>query len=88
MKLDAAFGGVSCLIAMAVSVVAWGLLGATTGIWIDGCPDVVAAYVETHGACPPWWRDIYLIALPPVLLGLSVYIGLWTTRMVSGRRKP
>ncbi len=63
------------LAALAILLVAWGWGGFATGVWVDGCPDVVAAY-----ACPKWWEDIFLFALPPVLVGISIFSGLWVRR--------
>lgn len=61
MNIKAALVG-ACAASMALSAffTGWGSLGIETGVWIDGCPDVVAAYAETHGACPVWWKDVYI----------------------------
>jgi hypothetical protein len=68
------------LAALAILLVAWGGVGFATGVWVDGCPDVVAAY-----ACPKWWEDIFLFALPPILFAVSICSGLWARRSMFGQ---
>ena len=70
---------------LAALSVAWGYLGFNTGIWIDGCPDVVAAYTESHGALQDWWRDIFFYVLPPALSASSAYIGLMSYKLAAKR---
>ena len=73
------------LMGLAVLLVGWGFLGVKTGIWIDGCPDVVAAYIETHGAAPLWWKELYLWAVPPALCLVAFFVGQRTYRFLSAR---
>jgi len=76
----------AALAVLAAFSIGWGFLGVETGVWIDGCPDVVDAYVEAHGACPAWWKDVYFFAIPPALFASAAYIGLLSFKFVLAKR--
>jgi hypothetical protein len=67
------------LAVLAILLVAWGWVGFATRVWVDGCPDVVAAY-----ACPKWWEDIFLFVLPPTLFAVSICSGFLAQRSMFG----
>ncbi len=60
----------------------WGASGFATGVWVDGCPDIVAAHIEAYGPCPTWWRITFLFVIPPIFIFLSIYCGLRVHRII------
>ena len=87
-KMISAIGGTAVAIVSAAALaVAWLSIGFKTDVWIDGCPDVVAAHIEAYGPCPMWWERTFLFLLPLILLLVSVLSGLRAYRFLKAKSK-
>lgn len=71
-------GFIASLITLVTLFGLWAVGGFATDIWVDGCPDVVAA----HKPSPWWWEKLYVYVIPLILLSLSVYLGVRVNRMM------
>ena len=69
-------------ITFVVLFIAWGYLGFRTGVWIDGCPDIVAA----HEPVPIWWEISFSYVIPPIMFLVAVYAGIRTSKRKQGIR--
>lgn len=58
-------------IMLAILFPVWGYIGFATGVWVDGCPDIVAA----HEPSPLWWEITFQYVIPTISILISTYCG-------------
>jgi hypothetical protein len=75
-------GITTSIVLLLISFVVWGEIGFATEVWVDGCPDIVAAHIEAYGPSPKWWEIIFLFVIPPIFISLSICCGMLARRFI------